>query len=231
MIDNATASRLKTQFAAHLREQITLGIPTGQDEAGLRRFARQLRAGQVVVKLFLPYPLHAKLYLLFRDDVNNPITGFVGSSNLTLSGLSGNGELNVDVLDHMGIDKLSKWFDARWADRWALDVSLELATIIETSWAREEPIPPKHRRPIKQTGDVMPTNAKVGGDVHALVREVVCHRQAYDAPGDGARPTNGITNEVHASQVWLTAKAATSGTRTPMRLTFLRFLIDRPSAV
>lgn len=92
LIDNATASRLKTQFAAHLREQITLGIPTGQDEADLRRFAHQLRAGQVVVKLFLPYPLHAKLYLLFRDDVNNPITGFVGSSNLTLSGLSGNGE-------------------------------------------------------------------------------------------------------------------------------------------
>ena len=144
LIDNATASCLKTQFAAHLREQITLGIPTGQDEAGLRLFARQLRAGQVVVKLFLPYPLHAKLYLLFRDDVNNPITGFVGSSNLTLSGLSGNGELNVDVLDHMGTEKLSKWFDARWADRWALDVSLELATIIETSWAREEPIPPHH---------------------------------------------------------------------------------------
>jgi superfamily II DNA or RNA helicase len=144
LIDNATASRLKTQFAAHLREQITLGIPTGQDEAGLRRFAHQLRARQAVVKLFLPYPLHAKLYLLFRDDVNNPITGFVGSSNLTLSGLSGNGELNVDVLDHMGTEKLSKWFDARWADRWALDVSLELATIIETSWAREEPIPPHH---------------------------------------------------------------------------------------
>lgn len=35
LIDNATAARLKTQFAAHLREQITLGIPTGRDEAGL----------------------------------------------------------------------------------------------------------------------------------------------------------------------------------------------------
>ena len=144
LIDNATASRLKTQFAAHLREQITLGIPTGQDEAGLRRFARQLRAGQVVVKLFLPYPLHAKLYLLFRDDVNNPITGIVGSSDLTLAGLSRHGELNVDVLDHMGTEKLSKWFDERWGDRWALNVSAELATIIETSWAREKPIPPFH---------------------------------------------------------------------------------------
>ena len=144
LIDNATAARLKTQFAAHLREQITLGIPTGQDEAGLRRLARQLRAGQVVVKLFLPYPLHAKLYLLFRDDANNPVTGFVGSSNLTLSGLSRQGELNVDVLDHLGTHKLSQWFDARWGERWALDVSADLAALIEASWAREEAIPPYH---------------------------------------------------------------------------------------
>ena len=144
LIDNATASRLKMQFASHLREQITLGIPTGQDEAGLRRLARQLRSGQVIVKLFLPYPLHAKLYLLFRDDVNNPITGFVGSSNLTLAGLSKHGERNVDVLDHLGTQHLSKWFDARWADRWALDVSADLATIIESSWAREEAISPYH---------------------------------------------------------------------------------------
>lgn len=82
--------------------------------------------------------------MLFRDDVNNPITGFVGSSNLTMSGLSRHGELNVDVLDHLGTEKLSQWFDARWGDRWALDVSADLQTIIETSWAREDTIPPHH---------------------------------------------------------------------------------------
>ncbi|MBE0620385.1 MAG: NgoFVII family restriction endonuclease [Burkholderiales bacterium] len=144
LIDNAAAVRLKTQFASHLREQITLGIPTGKDEAGLRRLAHQLRAGQVVVKLFLPYPLHAKLYLLFRDDANNPITGFVGSSNLTVQGLARQGELNVDVLDHHATQRLSHWFDDRWNERWALDVSVDLAEIIETSWAREQAIPPHH---------------------------------------------------------------------------------------
>ena len=39
---------------------------------------------------------------------------------------------------------LSDWFDARWSDRWALDVSSDLADIIESSWARETPIPPYH---------------------------------------------------------------------------------------
>ena len=51
-LDNATAIRLKSQFAAHLREQITLGIPTGRDEAALRTLARQLRAGQVCISWF-----------------------------------------------------------------------------------------------------------------------------------------------------------------------------------
>ena len=110
-LDNATAARLKTRFAAHLREQITLGIPTGKDEAALRTLARQLRAGQVCIKLFLPYPMHAKLYLLFRDDVNNPITGFVGSSNLTMQGLARQRKLNVDVQDHHATERLSSWFD------------------------------------------------------------------------------------------------------------------------
>lgn len=143
-IGNARAVELKSKFAAELREQITIGIPSGADEHGMRRFARQLRAGKVVVKLFLPHPLHAKLYLLFRDDINNPITGFVGSSNLTMSGLSRQGELNVDVLDHMATQKLATWFNDRWDERWALDISSELAQIIETSWARETAIPPHY---------------------------------------------------------------------------------------
>jgi hypothetical protein len=42
--------------------------------------------------------LHAKLYLLHRTDPNNPTVGIVGSSNLTLAGLSKQGGLNVDVL-------------------------------------------------------------------------------------------------------------------------------------
>ena len=35
-------------------------------------------------------------------DPVNPAIGFLGSSNLTLAGLSRQGELNVDVMDHDG---------------------------------------------------------------------------------------------------------------------------------
>src|SRR5207249_8841180 len=64
--------------------------------------------------------------------------------NLTASGLSQGGELNVDVLDHDATRKLERWFEDRWNDRWCIDISQELVGIIDESWAREELIPPYH---------------------------------------------------------------------------------------
>lgn len=141
-IDQATALKIKKRMAEEFRNQLMLGAPTDRDEKALRRLSRQLRSGKLVTKLYLRHTLHAKLYLLYRDDPNNPITGFVGSSNLTFSGLIKQGELNVDVLDHDACQKLQKWFQDRWTDRWCLDISEELADIIDESWAREEKLPP-----------------------------------------------------------------------------------------
>ena len=141
-IDNQTALRLKKRLAEEFRDQLTIGVPTNEDEKGLRRLASQIKAKKVIVKLFLRHPLHAKLYLLFRPDPINPTISFLGSSNLTFSGLSQQGELNVDVLDHDACAKLAAWFDERWEDLWCIDISDELVNIINESWAREEPIPP-----------------------------------------------------------------------------------------
>jgi hypothetical protein len=137
-ISQQAVIRFKRRLAEEFRAQLTFGAPTDEDEAGLRRLSAQLKAGKVVVKLFLSHTLHAKLYLCFRTDPNNPITGFLGSSNLTLAGLSNQGELNVDVLDHDATLKLEQWFKDRWGDKWCVNITKELIQVIDESWARPE---------------------------------------------------------------------------------------------
>jgi len=141
-MDQATALKIKKRMAEEFRDQLMFGAPTDRDEKALRRLGRQLRSGKLVTKLYLRHTLHAKLYLLYREDPNNPITGFLGSSNLSFPGLIKQGELHVDVLDHDACLKLQKWFQDRWEDYWCLDISEELADIIDEIWAREDKLPP-----------------------------------------------------------------------------------------
>src|SRR5260370_18476417 len=140
----STVVRLKTRIAQEFREQLLMGAPSNADQKGLRRLSVQLRAKRVIVKLFLHHKLHAKLYLLYLNSHITPIVGYLGSSNLTLAGLMQQGELNVDVVDSDACKKLERWFNERWKDRWCLDISQELADIIDESWAREEMLVPYH---------------------------------------------------------------------------------------
>lgn len=142
--DNKALAKLRKDAAKEFKKQLTIGHPTDADEAGLRRLVKQLREGSVRVKLFLKHTLHAKLYLAHRKDTINPIIAYLGSSNLTLAGLKGQGELNVDVLDKDAAKKLHDWFKDRWDDSRCLDITEDLIAIIEESWAGDRLVPPYH---------------------------------------------------------------------------------------
>ena len=139
--DNPTKIRIKNKLAQEFRDQLMIGIPSNSDEQALRKLVAQMKAKQVVVKLFIKYPLHAKLYLLYREDRITPSIGYLGSSNLTLAGLQWQGELNINVVEQDAANKLSKWFEDRWTDG-SIEITDELIKIIESSWAREDLIPP-----------------------------------------------------------------------------------------
>lgn len=144
VLDNAEALKLKKRLAQEFRQQLTIGIPTEADEKALRKLSRQMKDKKVAVNLHLRYSLHAKLYLAYSNDKRVPVVGFLGSSNLTLAGLSKQGELNIDVMDQDAANKLATWFNERWNDRWCIDITEELIEIIDNSWAADKLFPPYH---------------------------------------------------------------------------------------
>ena len=141
-IDQQQVMRRKRQIVEGFRRQLTFGAPNNEDEQGLRDLVRQLRSGKVTVKLFLRDSLHAKLYLIHREDYTVPTAAFLGSSNLTLAGLSKQGELNTEVSDYNACQQLKQWFEERWDDRWCLDITEELIEVIDNSWARKKTLTP-----------------------------------------------------------------------------------------
>ena len=48
------------------------------------------------------------------------------------------------MLEQDAAHKLQDWFNDRWDDAFCVDVTDELADIIDASWAREMPVPPYH---------------------------------------------------------------------------------------
>ena len=143
IVDTEEVKRCKRVMAADFRRQLTIGIPTANDEKTLRQLNAQLKANRVAVKLYLREALHAKLYLAHRpDDHFNKIQAIMGSSNLTYGGLTGQGELNAEFGDSDSAEKLAMWFDNRWNDRFCIDITNELIEIIDDSWATEKTIPP-----------------------------------------------------------------------------------------
>lgn len=140
---NADILKRKKGLVERLGKQLTYGAPTNHDEAVLLHLKQQMADGKVRVKAFLRHPLHAKLYLLHRLG-SHPRTAYLGSSNLTFSGLQGNGELNVDVRDIPATQVLAEWFEDRWNDRFCVDVSADLIQLIEEGWASDTPTPPYH---------------------------------------------------------------------------------------
>ena len=133
--DNTLARERRNQAILKFREQLSRGVLDQGHYEALRTLKQHLEEGRIQIKLFTRRPLHGKTYICHREDVTNPITAFVGSSNLTMSGLQHNFELNVDVVDWDGTKVLDKWFQERWNDRYTIDITEDLVELIQESWA------------------------------------------------------------------------------------------------
>jgi hypothetical protein len=144
-VDLTTAVNRAHDAIAEFARQLTWGIPTKEDENGLRALRDDLRSGVLKVKFFARHPLHAKLYVAHVPGGPRGYRhGIVGSSNFTSAGLDRQGELSLEETDEQVTRELAEWFYEHWGDQRSIDVTEDLIQILDESWVRDDQPKPYH---------------------------------------------------------------------------------------
>ena len=97
-----------------LTDLISYIEPTRENIEFIKWFWEKLREKKIEIKIYPFEPLHAKLYILdFKDKRYGSGIAFLGSSNLSISGLKLNTELNITLYSDYH-KELFDWFKEKW---------------------------------------------------------------------------------------------------------------------
>jgi PLD-like domain len=135
--------RITGETAGNIRSAIELMDQTDEAQAVVTTLVRMVEEKRLKVKIYTKGRLHAKAYIFdygkVFDKSGKPVErhenglAIIGSSNLTLSGVTHNTELNVLVQGNDNHAELGKWFDELWDE--SQDFDEALMQEMKQSWA------------------------------------------------------------------------------------------------
>ena len=135
--------QMATDTAANIRSSIELMDQTDEAETLVKSLVQMIEEKRLHVRVYTKGTLHAKAYIFdygaVFDNKGRPIQraengiAIVGSSNLTLSGITHNTELNVVIHGNDNHAELTHWFDELWNE--AEDFNEALMREMKQSWA------------------------------------------------------------------------------------------------
>jgi superfamily II DNA or RNA helicase len=135
--------RMAMATAGDVRESLELADQTDAVEETVRVLVQLIEEKRLKVRVYTKGRMHAKAYIFTYGEqfylLGQPISkhekgiAVVGSSNLTLSGISHNTELNVVVQGNNNHDELVRWFDELWEE--SEDFDAALMEEMQQSWA------------------------------------------------------------------------------------------------
>jgi len=137
------AKRMAHETAENIRIGIELMDQTDHGESLIKILVRMIEEKRLKVRVYTKGRLHAKAYIFdygtVFDGSGAPVErhekgiAIVGSSNLTLSGITHNTELNVIVQGNDNHDELVRWFEELWDESHEFDETLMRE--MQQSWA------------------------------------------------------------------------------------------------
>lgn len=107
---------------------------TIEDKTVVESLIEMMKTKQLEVRVYPKEKLHAKAYIFQPKDTDLlQGIGIVGSSNLSIAGISHNSELNLKTSNSPDVNQLLKWFDELWKD--GLEFTEDFNLILTNSWA------------------------------------------------------------------------------------------------
>jgi len=135
--------RMATETAENVRTSAELMDQTDEGETLVKAMVRLIEEKRLKVRLYTKGRMHAKAYIFDYGDVFDLLgtkldrhengIAIVGSSNLSLSGVTHNTELNVVVQGNNNHAELVRWFDELWQE--SQDFDETLMNEMKQSWA------------------------------------------------------------------------------------------------
>jgi superfamily II DNA or RNA helicase len=128
----------KTKVLENSKENIQKSLEhmsqTTADKTVVEILIEMMKSKQIEVRVYPKEKLHAKAYIFQpKDSSFTGGMGIVGSSNLSLAGISHNSELNLKTLNPPDVNQLLDWFDELWKD--GLEFTEDFELILSNSWA------------------------------------------------------------------------------------------------
>lgn len=136
LIESKELDDLSAEAKEDLKKQILYTLPTPENEEYFSLLRKWIEEDQFELRIYVRERFHAKAYVFEtscgQSSVTRPpLSGIVGSSNFTLSGLISNTELNAGVYTQ-DAEALREWYENRWGE--ARPFSDELLKILKDSW-------------------------------------------------------------------------------------------------
>lgn len=135
--------RMTEETVDNIRSSIELMEQTDDGEKLIKKLVEMIGDKRLKVRIYTKGRLHAKAYIFnygqIFDSFGKPVArhengiGIIGSSNLSISGVSHNTELNVMVQGNNNHKELVRWFDELWDE--AQDFDETLMDEMKQSWA------------------------------------------------------------------------------------------------
>ena len=108
------------------------------NQVGLSALWELIQDNRIEIRVYTKGFLHSKAYI-FEDEGLGDGIAIVGSSNLSISGLANNTELNVELSHKQDIQEVKNWFDDIWKN--SEPFSAELMDMVESSWVQQQATP------------------------------------------------------------------------------------------